>query len=287
MTEPTGIPVQPATHLSGAIGTAGGPVPDWGLSQGQQLAAGLVFGLASVVALVYSVRAARQVRQPYPVYVMLSAGLIVFGEPFVDVLGHFKFPELDVVPYLHAIGRTVPLYFAPAYFFYFGGFWLVTMRKVAAGVTTRSWWGWYAGAAAFALAVEPIPIHLGWWVYYGPNQPLMFFGLPIWWGFANSASALVAGAILQLLISRRILTGVATLAIFPLLPAVFMGADTMMALPLYVALNSTDSALVANIAQLVTIALSLAAVCVCGRLLVGDAPPSEIEAKPPASVGSR
>lgn len=44
-----------------------------------------------------------------------------------------------------------------------------------------------------------------------------------------------------------------------LLQAVFMGADTMIAWPLYVALNSTISLLVTNIAQLATISLALAA----------------------------
>ncbi len=242
------------------------PVPQWGLSAEHQLIVGLAFIAASTIALAYSVRATRQVRQPYPVYVVLAAGGIVFGEPFVDVLGHFAFPELGVTPYLHALGRTVPLYFAPAYFFYFGGGILFTMRLIQKGVTARQWWRWYAAATAFALAIEPPFIHLGAWTYYGPNQPLMFFGLPLWWGFANTASWLVTASILDLLITRRVLTRTGTLAVFPLLPLIFIGADTMMTLPAYLAVNSSHSLLVTNAAQLVTIAVAVWSVWACGKL---------------------
>ena len=48
----------------------------------------------------------------------------------------------------------------------------------------------------------------------------------------------------------------------------------------------SDSVLVINIAQFATIGLSLTAVLVCGRLLAGDAPASELEVKPGARIGS-
>jgi hypothetical protein len=253
------------------------------LSAQRQLIVGLVFTIASTVALAYAIRAARQIRQPYPVYVVLAAAGIVFGEPFVDVLGHFAFPELGVTPYLHALGRTVPLYFAPAYFFYFGGGVLVTMRLIQKGVTGRGWWRWYAAATAFALAIEPPFIYFGAWTYYGPNQPLMFFGLPLWWGFANTASWLVTGSILHLLITRRVLTGAGTLAVLPLLPLIFIGADTMMTLPAYLAVNSSHSLLVTNAAQLVTIAVAVWAVWACGKLHLPDGTAQAHTSAPSAS----
>jgi hypothetical protein len=248
------------------------PAPQWGLDPTQQLVAGVIFAVALAAALVYAARVARQERAPYPLYVMLCAGLVAFGEPFVDVLGHCAFPEQGATPWIHAFDRVVGIYMAPVYFFYFGTFFLVTMRKIAAGVTTKGWWRWYGGMVALALAFEPIPINIGWWTYYGDNQPLMFFGLPIWWAFANTGGALVAGAILHMLLSRRILTGAGTLAIIPLAPVIFMGAHTMMAFPLYVALNSSDSLVVTNLAQLATIAVSLAGVWISGRLVAADAP---------------
>jgi hypothetical protein len=258
------------------------PAPEWSISPARQLIAGIIFAAVLIAALVYAVRAARQVRQPYPVYIMLAAGLIVFGEPFVDVLGHCAFPEIGATPWVHVFGRVVGTYMAPVYFFYFGTGILITMRMIAAGVTTRRWWQWYAGAVAFALAFEPLPIRNGWWTYYGPNQPLKFFGLPIWWAFANTGGWLVAGAIMHVLISRRVLAGVGTLAIFPLMPVIFMGSHTMMAFPIYVALNSSDSTLVTNAVQLATIALSLAAVWASGRLVSSDGISPEIRTSAPA-----
>jgi hypothetical protein len=258
------------------------PVPAWSISSERQWVAGVIFAAVLVAALVYAVRCARQERRPYPVYVMLAAGAIVFGEPFVDVLGHCAFPEIGATPWVHAFGRIVGLYMAPVYFFYFGTGILVTMRMIAARVTVRRWWRWYAAAVAFALVFEPLPILNGWWTYYGPNQPLKFFGLPLWWAFANTAAWLVVGAIFHTLLSRRLLTGAGTLAILPLLPVVYMGAHTMLAFPLYVALNSSDSVLVTNLAQLVTIGLSVAAVWMCGRLVAVDGARVETSAPRPA-----
>lgn len=246
------------------------PVPQWSISPDRQLIAGLIFAAVLVAALVYAVRAARQARQPYPVYIVLASGSIVFGEPFVDVLGHCAFPEQGATPYVHAFGRAVGLYMAPVYFFYFGVGILVTLRLIQGGVTVRRWWRWYAGTVAFGLLFEPLPILNGWWTYYGPNQPLKFFGLPIWWGVANTAAWLVTGTILYVLLSRRLLAGIGTLAVIPLLPLIYMGSHTMMAFPIYVALNSSDSVVVTNLAQLATIAAAIAAVWACGRLVAVD-----------------
>lgn len=250
------------------------PVPAWSITPERQVVAGVIFAAVLVAALVYAVRAARASRQAYPLYIMLASGAIAFGEPFVDLLGHCAFPEIGATPWVHVFGRIVGLYMAPVYFFYFGTNILITLRMIQSGVTVRRWWQWYAVAVAFALVFEPLPILNGWWVYYGANQPLKFFGLPIWWGFANSAAWLVVGAVLHLLISRRILSGAGLLAIFPLLPVIYMGAHTMMAFPLYVAINGSHSVVVTNLAQLVTIALSLTAIWVCGRLVTVDGPSS-------------
>lgn len=259
--------------------------PEWSISPTRQLVAGIIFAVVLVVALTYAVRTARRLRQPYPLYIMLAAGLLALGEPFVDVLGHCAFPEIGATPWVHVFGRVVGVYMAPVYFFYFGVGILVTVRMLASGVSVRRWWQWYAGAVAFALVFEPLPILNGWWTYYGANQPVKFFGLPIWWAFANTAGWLVTGAVIHLLISRRVLSGAGTLAVFPLLPVVFMGAHTMLAFPVYVALNSTDSLLVVNLVQLGTIALSLAAVWICGRLVGGGAtvPDQRKPARPEAA----
>jgi hypothetical protein len=254
------------------------------------LLAGIIFAAVLVAALVYAVRVARQVRRPYPVYIMLAAGLIALGEPFVDVLGHCAFPEIGATPWVHAFGRVVGLYMAPVYFFYFGVGILVTIRMIDSGVSARRWWQWYAATVAFGLLFEPLPILNGWWTYYGANQPLKFFGLPIWWAFANTAGWLVTGVIMHLLISRRVLAGAGMLAIFPLMPVIFMGAHTTLAFPIYVALNSSASLVVTNLAQLFTIALSLAAIWICGRLVSDSGgsttPAQRTPARPEAASAS-
>jgi hypothetical protein len=243
------------------------PVPEWAISPTRQIAAGVIFAVILLAALTYAIRAARQVGRPYPVYVMLAAGSIAVGEPFVDVLGHCAFPEIGATPWVHVFGRVVGLYMAPVYFFYFGPGILITMRLLANRVTERGWWRWYAGAVAFALVFEPLPILNRWWVYYGGNQPLKFFGLPIWWAFANTAAWLMVGALLHTLLRRGFLDGPRALAILPLLAVTYIGAHTTLAFPIYLALNSSDSRVVTNLGQLATIAVSLAAIWTCGRLL--------------------
>jgi hypothetical protein len=246
--------------------------PIWHVSETVQLTAGLLFTAGLVLTLIYATRTATRDRDIYPYCLIAAGGLICFGEPFVDVLGHCMFPVQDVVPYIDTFGRQIPLYMAPVYFFYFGASFVWTFNALSRGVTTRQWWKRYAGLAAFGLCFEPIPIALGWWTYYGDNQPIRFINVPMWWGFANTAADIVTAAMLFHLVRRLGLTGRRSLILVPVMPVAFMGVHTMMAFPIYTALNSTPNTLITNAALVATIALAVGAIAVTGRLVADRGP---------------
>lgn len=244
------------------------PPPSLHMSGGGQTLAGIGFGLLLLGGLVYALWVVREERKIYPLVVMAAGGLVCFVEPFVDILGHSMFPVGDVTSYISAFGRTIPLYMAPVYFFYFGLVTLLAVRSLERRAGMRRWWRAYAIGVTIALVFEPIPLHFEWWTYYGDNQPLKLLGLPIWWAFANTAASLTTGAVIHALLSRRILSGASTLGLVAVLPVTVAGTHTAAAFPTYVALNSTSHLLVTNAAQVLTCALSVGMVGVVGRLVI-------------------
>lgn len=246
--------------------------PIWHVSATTQAIAGAIFGFGLLLTLIYAARTARRVRDVYPFALVLGGGLLCFGEPFVDVLGHCMFPVDDVAPYIDTFGRQIPLYMAPVYFFYFGASFVWTFNRLTRGVTMRKWWQGYAGLAAFGLCFEPIPIALGWWTYYGDNQPVRFVNVPMWWGFTNTAADIVTAALMFHLVRRLRLTGARSLVLVPLVPVAFLGVHTMMAFPIYTALNSTTNLVYTNAALVATIALAVGSIRVVGGLVADRGP---------------
>ena len=245
------------------------PIPHWTVSPTTQVVAGVVFGVFLIGGLAYAAWMARQERKAYPIIVMVGSGLMCFGEPFVDLMGQCMFPDVEVAPYVTAFGRVIPLYMAPVYSFYFGLVVLAVVRGLQRGIDMRRWWQLSACVAVIAIVVDETAIHFDLWRYFGENQPFRVINMPLWWAFGNTAPVLVVGVVLHVLLRRRILSGVSTLALVILVPTGAMGFHLIAAFPIYVALSASSSVLVTNLAQLLTIALAVTIVGIAGKLTIG------------------
>ncbi len=256
---------------------------NWELSGGHELVANLLFGVVALLALGYCVHLARRERKSYPLFVFLGAGLSVFYEPINNVLGLCTYPEIGQVTWIETLGRKIPTYIGAVYFFYFSATILWIMGRIRAGVTIRQWWRYYAVGVVVCTSFELIPIHYGWWKYYGDNQALRILGFPMWWWFANPM-CLFAMATLFHYLRQRVLSDRLSPLLVVLWPMALFATHGSAALPIFTALNSTSSTAITGLATLFTIGLALMMVALTGKLAAVGAERDTGAALPAASV---
>jgi hypothetical protein len=248
----------------------GGTRPNWELSNGHELAANLIFGAVALLALAYCIHVARKERQRYPLFLFVGGALCVFYEPINNVLGHCTYGEIGQVTWLHTLGRKIPSFIGAVYMFYLTAPILWLMGRLRAGVTARQWWRYYSVGVVACTGFELIPIHYGWWKYYGANQGLRVLGFPMWWWFANPMCLFLMAAIFHFL-RQRVITDRLSPLLTVMWPMVFFATHGSAAIPVYTALNSSSDTLVTSAAAAFTIALSLMMMWISGRLVATDA----------------
>ena len=245
------------------------PVLD--LSFQAQLIANTVSVGLLLATLGYAVLTARRERKLYPYFLFIGAGASVYLEPFVDVLGKCLMADgPNVLVVFRAFGRGMPLYLCLLYFVYWGTAVLFLMGRLQAGMTERQWLRFYGIGIMAAACFEPLLIRTDMWTYYGGNQPVKFFGLPLWWCFVNAHAFFLTAALFHFL-RTRILTDRQSYVLaflFPVVLPMTYGA----ALPIFTALNTTDNRLITNAAGVLTMGIAAMNVRLCGRLLAGRLP---------------
>ncbi|HKN39016.1 MAG TPA: hypothetical protein VJ456_07910 [Acidimicrobiia bacterium] len=246
------------------------PRPNWELSSGHEVVANVLFGVVGLLALGYCVHLARRDRTRWPLFVFLGSGLAVFYEPINNVLGHCTYPEISQVTWISTLGRRIPTYIGPVYFFYFSAPILWLMGRIRAGVTTRQWWTYYSVGVVACTCFELIPIHYGWWKYYGANQGLRVLGFSMWWWFANPMCLFAMAALFHFL-REQVLTDRLSPLLVVLWPMALFATHGSAAVPVYTALNSTANTAVTSLAVLLTIGLALMVVALTGKLVAIDA----------------
>lgn len=247
------------------------PRPNWELSNGHEITANVIFGLAALVALGYAIHLARKEHRRYPLFAVLGAGLCIFYEPINNVLGHCTYGEIGQVTGLDAFGRKIPTYINFVYIFYISAPVLWLMGRIRAGVTARQWWRYYAVGVVLCTSFELIPIQLDWWKYYGDNQAVRIMGFPMWWWFANPMCLFVMATVFHFL-RKHVISDRLSPMLVPLWPMVFVGAHLPAGIPIYTALNSSMSTVVTTTATFLTIGLSVMLVWITGRLVATEQP---------------
>lgn len=176
-------------------------------------------------------------RRDATVLVLLIAGAFAgLLEPVVDVNGLMYLPEKGAIRAFTLYDRAMPLFVITAYSGYFAVLAYVAYRVLSTRPTISRVLQMYAGMVVFNVAFETPAVLLGVYSYYG-DQPLDFWGFPLWWGIVNPlASIFVATFIVAT--RGRLRSAVRLAAIVPLLPLSDGAANGAAASPMWLALNS-------------------------------------------------
>lgn len=244
---------------------------DYAISAGSQLTAELVFGTGAVLALVYCAYLARKERKIWPLMVWLGGGVMTLWEPMQNIVTNVVYPADGQHTAFVIYDLKMPVYLVLLYMTYFGLTVPWIMRKIEAGVTV----GWlmkvYFAMVAFAAAFEPVPVHLmGWYHYHGDNQPLEFFGIPIWWFFVN-AMVIVGLSIIFAAVRKHVLTADWQSVVFvPASLLVCGGLHHSAGIPVYTAIGSGWSIAVTIPMSLISCGLAVLWVYLLARLVAVD-----------------
>ncbi|MDB5968390.1 MAG: putative rane protein [Hydrocarboniphaga sp.] len=243
------------------------PQPQLAMPETPQLIITVFFAVLAVLSLINALRTARAQRSMFPIALFIGCGLAVTYEPLNNFLGQCVYPQQGQWTWIEAIDRKMPTFLGLIYLFYFCGSILYIMRRIAEGVTAAQWWRMYGIGVVFVTVFELVPLHYQLWEYYGDNQPLNFLmGFPAWWWFANPF-CLFAMAVLFHFLRRTVLQERMSLLFIPLTPLALMATHGPVALPVFIALNASQSTVVTNIAALVSIGMSLLLMWTLGRLV--------------------
>ena len=223
--------------------------------------------LSALVMIVLALSVARRERSPYPVFLLLGAAACTFHEPFVCLLGHFHYPEAGQRTAFRMLGVAIPVFHPIVALTYMGGvvFWVFT-RLDRRELTLRAWWYFFVITTAIAVVFEPPFIALGLWKYFGDNQSFMILGFPVVWAIANAAALMMVG-LLGYLIWHSLLGRRHAWSLAVVLPLLLFACHVPIVSPVYLALNSTHSVLVNNLAAALAGLFSLGLVYLGSRLL--------------------
>lgn len=216
------------------------------------------------VALAVAVRKLLRGDGPVLLYCIAGGALAAMMEPVVDVLGLVYLKEVGAFGTFTILDRTMPLYICFVYPWYVGGLGYVAYRLFQRGVTMKDLFLLWALDCVVDIVLETPGILAGTYLYYG-NQPLNFWGFPLWWGFVNPVMPMLAGALMYHVIPRVQGNPWRLLAVIPIVPMADGMANGAAAWPMWAALNQQDvSYVVTHLAALASLALSLFCVWIIG-----------------------
>lgn len=238
------------------------PPYDAVMPMGYQALFTILFALIAAGFWVHAVRVAKNERDLMPIWLMLGGTLCVMAEPIVDVLGMCWFPVEGQWTYYETFGRKIPLMVGLAYMFYFGGLSYVTVRQFERGMSAVQVWKWYLILTVLEWTIEPIPIVLGMWMYYG-EQPFTLFGFPMWWPPVNAVGAFTIAVVIYHM--RRNLPGLPGIVYVPMVVSADLVGNAFVAWPVWTALHTTQGTVVTSIAGVVTLALCALAVHIIAK----------------------
>jgi hypothetical protein len=206
--------------------------------------------------------------RPIGMAMLVGGGLAVAFEPVVDVLGLCHFPELGSWALFSAFGVTVPAYTLPTFAWYVGGQALLCLIAFDRGITRTGIVKLWASFAAVNALLEIPGIQLGVFTYYGP-QLFQLFGFPLWWSFCNALSPILAASLIYK--ERHLFVGRRALLVVLIGPMAHAIANTAIAWPVWLALNSGDGYALTYPAALASLGLAGFALYLIGHVVASDA----------------
>jgi hypothetical protein len=241
-----------------------------------QLLFTMVTGVPMLIVLGMAINHVRRGKGPLLLFCFIGGGLAAFFEPVADVLSCLYFPAVGQHTAFTALDRPIPWALVFAYPWFVGGqgylcYWIFA-KKVPA---VRIWQLWGLFAVSNVL-VETPGVLTGFHAYYG-NQPLNFWGFPLWQAAVQSIMPMAAGALIFAL-RGKLGNGWKLAAVIPLLPMADGMVNAGLALPIWLTLGSDMSLFITYLGAAATIGMAAYAIWLLTVLLARKPVPVAIEA---------
>jgi hypothetical protein len=185
---------------------------------GQLISTILTFGLAAVVVLLV-VRLCRRDHVVWPLFVLVAGTLTCVLEPLFDHLYGLWFPSEGQWTLFTTYGIHEPIWLAPAYLSVYGGGAVLVAKLLERTPTKQMVWRLYWLMVAIAMVAEIGYVQVLEVYNYQDSQPFEVLGYPLFLGFVNSMSALVAGIVIWRIVP--LLKGINQLALIVISPLAF------------------------------------------------------------------
>jgi hypothetical protein len=163
-----------------------------------------------------------------------------------------------------------------AYPWFVGGQGYLSYRIFANKVPAVRIWQLWGVFAVSNVLVETPGVLTGFHAYYG-DQPLNFWGFPLWQAAVQSIMPMAAGALIFAL-RGKLGNGWKLAAIIPLLPMADGMVNAGLALPIWLTLGSDMSLFITYLGAAATIGMAAYAIWLLTVLLARKPVPADVEA---------
>ena len=225
----------------------------------------IAWGVCALGSALFCINHSLRNKSWLAVNILIGSGFAMFAESLIIQDMHCWYPAINQISVYTSFGHPVPLFACFAYLFYFAPGILVMMKKYEQGITQRQFWTFWLGCVVFTVFYEIAVLSFDLCYYYG-YQPLRMWKLPLTWPIINTMTFIPFSVVMYY--ARPHLRGPWMLLVIPAMATAVPTFETMAAYPLYVAINNSATPIwLANIAALLSIGMTLAAVAVCARLV--------------------
>jgi hypothetical protein len=220
---------------------------------------------------------------PLLLFCLIGGAFASLWEAPVNLLGTMIYAQDGIWTAYTMFGRKIPILIPIAYSWFVGGQAYFILRFFQKGTATRKHvytiWGLLF---LINIPTETPGILAHVYKYYG-HQPWDFWGFPFWYGWANPLAPVIGAAAMYAL-GDHIKTGVARLAVIPIIFMSFGLGYAAISLPLWWTLN--DAALgygVTYAASLVTLGLALFVLWIVSLVVTRQSTPGTAATPPIAT----
>jgi hypothetical protein len=192
---------------------------------------------AALVAIVLVGRMCVRERILWPVAVLVGGTVTCLLEPLFDHLYGLWFPTIGQWTLFVTYGVHEPVWLPAAYLVVYGALAIWCARRLDKAPTMRTVWTQYWALVAIAMVAEIAYISVLGVYDYQDDQPFVVLGYPLFLGFVNSMSALIAGLAIHAVVPH--LRGWSRLAVASIPPLAF-GVDAVGSGVIYLALRHAE-----------------------------------------------
>jgi hypothetical protein len=246
-----------------------------------------VTGIPMLIVLGVAMNDLRRDRGPLLLFCFIGGGLAAFFEPVADVLSCLYFPATGQNTAFTALDRPIPWALVFAYPWFVGGQGYLAYRVFAKRVPAVRIWQLWGIFAISNVLVETPGVLTGFHAYYG-NQPLNFWGFPLWQAAVQSIMPMAAGALIYAL-RGTMGNGWKLAAVIPLLPMADGMVNAGLALPIWLTVGSDAPFFVTYLGAAATIGMAAYGIWLLTALLArkpatAECPPTEHPHLSPPSI---